>query len=375
MREDVLEMARRRIRWLFREFDGNVMVSTSGGKDSTIVYHLALEAARELEMLPLKVCWIDQEAEWRATVEISEEWMSHPDVEPVWLQVPFHIKNATSRVDAYLHCWDPERPEAWVHPKHPTLSIHENVFGADQLYKLFAAVMRFYYGTTPACSLSGMRAEEAPTRRLGITTNACYKWVTWGGWQDPSGRFPHFLFHPIYDWSWTDVWKAIHDGGWRYNTVYDRFYQYGMAVRNMRVSHLHHEQAVKSLFYLQEIEPETYARLVARIEGIDMAGKFGTDYFIRELPFMFDTWVEYRDYLLERLVGDGEHRRRLASRFESIDSRTPPDLREYAAEREINSILCNDWDGDRLNHFLADPAFRAAQRRWLEQLQAEQVGA
>lgn len=373
MRENVYEMAVRRIRWLFREFAGNVMVSVSGGKDSTIIFHLALQVAREDGWLPLKCCWIDQEGEWQATADIIEEWMNYPEVEPVWLQVPFHIKNATSRQDAYLHAWGPEDKDKWMRPQHP-LAIHENLFGTDQFYRLFAAVMRYYYGTEPACSLSGMRAEEAPTRRLGITTSACYKWVTWGGWQNPSGKVPHFLFHPIYDWGWTDVWKAIHDGGWRYNALYDRMYQLGMPVRNMRVSSLQHEQAVKSLFVLQELEPDTYERLVARIEGIDMAGKFGRDFFIHELPWMFDSWVEYRDYLMEKLIGTPEHRARLTKTFESIDRSTPPDLREYAAQRQINSIVTNDWDGDRLNHFRAEQSFRDAQREWLAQVAAGEAG-
>jgi predicted phosphoadenosine phosphosulfate sulfurtransferase len=80
-----------------------------------------------------------------------------------------------------------------------------------------------------------------------------------------------------------------------------------MSVNNMRVSNVHHETSVHSLFYMQEVEPETYARLTQRIGGIDMAGKMGVaDYFIHELPFMFKDWAEYRDYLLDKLIEDLE---------------------------------------------------------------------
>jgi len=46
----VLEAARARIRWLHTEFP-RIIVNTSGGKDSTVVLHLTLEAAEELALL------------------------------------------------------------------------------------------------------------------------------------------------------------------------------------------------------------------------------------------------------------------------------------------------------------------------------------
>jgi len=42
LKENVMEAARRRISWLFDEFD-DICVSISGGKDSTVVYNLCLE--------------------------------------------------------------------------------------------------------------------------------------------------------------------------------------------------------------------------------------------------------------------------------------------------------------------------------------------
>ena len=51
-KENVYEASKRRIRELFEDFP-NVVVAFSGGKDSVVVFHLALEVAEELGRLPL----------------------------------------------------------------------------------------------------------------------------------------------------------------------------------------------------------------------------------------------------------------------------------------------------------------------------------
>jgi predicted phosphoadenosine phosphosulfate sulfurtransferase len=125
----------------------------------------------------------------------------------------------------------------------------------------------------------------------------------------------------------------------------------------MRVSNVHHETAVWSLFVLQEIEPKTYERLVARIQGIDMAGKMGiADYFPSELPSMFGSWKEYRDYLLENLITNAEHR---ASFYKSF-GKSELDMGEKAESSglyraHVSSIMCNDWMGGKLANFMAAP--------------------
>jgi predicted phosphoadenosine phosphosulfate sulfurtransferase len=58
----VYEMALERIEYIFDEFE-NVSVNFSGGKDSTVTLNLALTVAEKKGRLPLKVMFIDQEAE------------------------------------------------------------------------------------------------------------------------------------------------------------------------------------------------------------------------------------------------------------------------------------------------------------------------
>ena len=68
LEKNVYEEALDRIRFIFDNHD-DVIVSMSGGKDSTVLFHMAYIVASERGRLPVKVFWLDQEAEWQATVD------------------------------------------------------------------------------------------------------------------------------------------------------------------------------------------------------------------------------------------------------------------------------------------------------------------
>lgn len=343
LHENVLQAAERRIRWLFSEFE-TMVVNVSGGKDSLVVYYLGLWIARELNR-ELYVFWIDQEAEWQSTVDIVGEWMREPGVTPLWLQVPFRIFNATSGHDHWLHAWDPGAEADWIHPRDP-LAMTENNYGTDRFAGLFEGAMAHHFAGQRVARLAGVRAEESMARLSALTTDHTYGGETWGNKSGTYGGQQHFTFYPIYDWGFTDVWKFICDNDLDYNRLYDLQFRYGLPKRKMRVSNLHHETAVDALFYVQEFEPDTYARLVARIDGIDMAAKltdagFNPSY----LPPMFDGWFEYRDYLLAHLVEDEVWRERMGARFQRQQQRIPDPLHRAMAVMQIKSILRQDWEG------------------------------
>ena len=54
-KQNVYEAAKERRAFLYDEFD-EVIVSISGGKDSSVIYHLAMEVAREKEGYHLMLC-------------------------------------------------------------------------------------------------------------------------------------------------------------------------------------------------------------------------------------------------------------------------------------------------------------------------------
>lgn len=358
---NVFDEALNRIRRLFDEFD-EVFVSVSGGKDSTVIYELSKIVAREKGKLPLKVLFLDQEAEWQATIDMIKGIMYDPDVEPYWYQVPIKLFNATSQFQDWLHCW--EEGADWMREKDP-IAIHENPVETDRFVEFFQQRQAKYSeenGNIKACDITGMRAEESPNRFAGLTQTLKYKDITWGRKNKYSKNC--FTFHPIYDWSYLDVWKAIHDNKWSYCKLYDYQYQYGLGIHEMRVSNLHHETAVQSLFVLQEVEPETYDKLTQRLHGIDTAGKLGKDdYYIDELPFMFKDWREYRDYLLENLIIDQDKRASFASQFNSNDKYLAYGVKPESMHKiQISSILANDFLGAKLKN--AEVRWRYAKREW-----------
>lgn len=352
LQNNVMEEALKRIRYIFDEFP-IVVVGVSGGKDSTVVLNLALKVAREKNRLPLKVMFVDQEAEWTATIDMIKEIMYSPDVEPYWYQMPIQLFNASSFTEHWLWCW--QEGKEWIRPKDP-ISIKENKTGNTRFAKCFPAIMKYEYPKQKACYLSGVRAEESPGRAMGLTFPAKYKWVTWGKTLDKEAE--QYTFYPIYDWRYTDVWKAIHQEGWHYNKIYDIQYQNGVQIGDMRVSNLHHETAVHSLFYLQEADPELYNKLTERLQGIDTAGKMGwDDYFVRQLPFMFRDWIEYRDYLCEHLIDNPDWKKKFKESYARYDKLflPIPKLATDYAKMCVQSILTNDWEFVKVKNWFVSP--------------------
>lgn len=65
--ENVLRAAIARIEWIFETFP-SVCLSFSGGKDSTVLFHLVAEVARRRKR-HFSVLFIDWEAQYRCTIE------------------------------------------------------------------------------------------------------------------------------------------------------------------------------------------------------------------------------------------------------------------------------------------------------------------
>ena len=349
LKDNVYEAARKRLAWLFDEFP-NLVVCNSGGKDSTILTELALEIARDKGRLPLDVMFLDQELEWQETIEYMRTVMYRPDIRPHWVQVPFQLSNATSKDTAWLNAWDPSLESQWMRPKEP-IGITENVYGTMRFKELFDAYAAHTWPGQKLVWLAGLRADESPGRTRGVTSQLTYGGETWG--RKMTGK-EHYSMYPIYDWSAVDVWKCIHEKGWKYNSIYDAQYQQGVRFREMRISALCHELALKSLWTLQEISPETYELVIKRLAGTDAVIKLGEDQMlVMKVPPMFRDWADYRDYLLPRLIQNPEWVEKMRAQFEADDEWYVNAPWFWELQRNhVQSILCNDWEFVRRANYM-----------------------
>jgi len=331
--EDVLTAARSRISYLFDNYD-NISLSFSGGKDSTVLFHLINEEAtkRGREFI---LYFQDQEAEYKATIDLVAWAMSQPSVIPRWYQVPIFMTNAASHQQLFLWAWG--EGEKWVREKHP-LAIQS----LDKKYPKRFHKFNLWEGQNlrkmegRSVSIIGLRAEESPDRRF----------VMFG---EDSEMFwlrrvnePHKAY-PIIDWRYKDVWKYLIEGGLPYNKIYDKMYMLGLDLRSMRVSNLIHEKAFRCLVDLQELEPETYELLEERLQGVHTAAIYGREklmYSISNLPETFPTWKAYKDFLLANIHPD------LSKLFAYQWSRFGDTDDVGACKYMVKRILLCDWEGN-----------------------------
>lgn len=371
---NVFDAALDRMRFIFDEFDNDITVSTSGGKDSTVVMELALMVARErgFPRGPLRVMFLDQECEFDATVQYQRSVAARTDeIAMQWWQAPFRLFNAANHEDPWLRVWDtalaptidPQTGLAipgssgWVRDKEPTsYAIHDHSFTypngkpVDRFKDILHAINMHNGGA----SLVGLRMEESPARRMTVTTNPRYKWVTWCAMPKvPRNRDPYWMFYPIYDWTYRDIWKAIHDNGWAYNEHYDHLFQFGVPVTKMRVSNYHHETALDSLHWLQEIEPDTWERATRRLVGINAYSKMkASEMYVQDLPFAFRDWEEYLEYLIVNIVPDPEHQGTYRKMFATAVGQVRFADREQIAKIVTNAVLGGDLYGTTVDNQL-----------------------
>ena len=167
LENNVYEEALERIRFLYDNHD-DVIVSMSGGKDSTVLFRMTLQVARERGRLPVKVFWLDQEAEWQATVDYMQEIMQLPEVKPYWFQIPFDFTNTLSHNKNFVRVWNTEDKALWIHEQHP-LSIKENPCAASRFHDLVNRLPEYCTESNRCAVLVGMRIMESLNRRVAIT--------------------------------------------------------------------------------------------------------------------------------------------------------------------------------------------------------------
>jgi predicted phosphoadenosine phosphosulfate sulfurtransferase len=358
---NVYDASIKRIENLFDEFE-EIVVGFSGGKDSTVTLHLALEIAEKRDRLPLKVLFIDQEAEWQGTIDYVKKIMYDKRVEPLWFQMPIVITNNASSKERYSYCWDIKKENQWLHKKDP-ISIKENIYGTDRFHDLFGAIFKVDFKDKKTCYLAGVRTQEAPKRLMSLTSALTYKDITWG--KKLNEKLGHYTFYPIYDWEISDIWKYIYDNNIEYCKIYDEMYKHGVSTRDMRISNLHHETSIQNLLLVQEIEPVTWNKISTRVAGSNAIKHLKNDAFKcpKELPYMFKDWQEYAMHLYDNLISEDKYKENLIKHIDRNKKYIINDLIKTDFYRTIiNTILSSDWDFTKLVNFTTSQHYNTVKK-------------
>lgn len=266
---DVLTAARQRIRRVFSDFP-RVYVSFSGGKDSGVLYELAAQEARRRGRR-IGVLFVDLEAQYRLTIEyIREMYARHADVtDPYWVALPLNLRNAVSQFEPEWMCWDPDRRADWVRDPEPDSITNESFFSwfrrRMEFEELVPAFGNWYAdGKLTAC-LVGIRTQESLNRwralaRRDKSRHDNLQWTTWMG-----GHV--YNAYPIYDWCTEDIWTYYGREKVPYNALYDRMHQAGLTIHQARICQPYGDDQRKGLWLYHVIEPVTWTRIVARVNG------------------------------------------------------------------------------------------------------------
>ncbi len=343
--QTVLESAQKRIEAVFDEFE-NIVVSISGGKDSTVLAHMALtEAHRRKRKIGL--FFLDEEVVYDSTIKQIEYLM---DMYPentirLWLQVEFNLTNATSYNQSQLICWERGKHKIWMRPRNPS-AIHykpwdqdaETIRDKNKGFGFYDAIENFQRSRPNTAFLVGIRAVESMNRWRAVSKNPGYKNWFW------TTKLPNnsFSMYPLYDWNFHDIWKYIYDNQLEYSKIYDYMWKKGLGWNEVRVSSLIHEKSFKALVELPEFEPKTYDRLLKRVDGISIGNLYGKDSTmmrVRKLPKNYKSWREYRDFLLATYP-DEEKKPIFEKRFSRhLDN-------DYVARQQCRQLILNDYENN-----------------------------
>lgn len=267
---DVNTAAEERMAWTFDHYP-RVYVSYSAGKDSTVMLYLAAEEARRRGRR-IGVMLIDLEGQYRVTMEHAERQLAaYADVVDVyWVCLPIALRNAVSVFQPKWKCWDPEAEDAWIRTP-PAQAItdpaHFPFFVDGMEFEDFVPLFGEWYAQgEPTACLVGIRSDESLNRFRTIASRTKVR-VDGKSWTTQVSDNVANVY-PIYDWRTQDIWTwHARNPDHPYNELYDMMHKAGVPLAHQRICQPYGDDQRRGLWLFHLIEPETWSRVVARVNG------------------------------------------------------------------------------------------------------------
>lgn len=363
---DVYTAAKERISYTFDTFE-KIYLSFSAGKDSTVMLHMVMDEAIKRKR-KIGVLLIDLEGQYKLTIEhaLSCFEMYKEFIEPYWVCLPIHLRNGVSVYEPFWKCWDKEAEKSWIRdmPKKCISDVEYFPFFHDGMeFEEFVPLFGDWYSKGEPCAcFVGIRADESLNRFRTIASTSKIR--------KDDKNFTTLVInttyniYPIYDWKTSDIW--IYHAKFPlkpHNRLYDLMYMAGLTISQMRICQPYGDDQRRGLWLFHLIEPETWARVVARVNGANSGSLYVnesgnvTGYRKISKP-SGHTWQSFANLLINSMPPKSKiHYQNKISIFNKwwIDRGYPegiPDEADYKLEAEkkvpswrrvCKSLLRNDY--------------------------------
>lgn len=247
-----------------------LVVSFSGGKDSTVSLEMAVLAATMTGRLPVDVVMRDEEIMFPGVFEYIERTYQRDDVNMCWLVAGQPIINVFNRQEPYWWVFDPLLDaKEWLRqpPAHAT-------YTTDLDIQSMCTEERFPVDRDAGqklISVVGLRVQESMGRLYGLHSAGGHMV------KPPARKFSTaWGCRPIYDWADGDVWHAIKENSWDYCSAYDVMYRGGLPRHRLRIGPPSmNAAAVAANKVAAAAWPEWWDRVCIRLPGMRTAVQFG----------------------------------------------------------------------------------------------------
>ena len=267
--KNVYDAAVERTQYTFEHFE-KVYLSYSAGKDSTVMLYLAADEARRVGKR-FGVLLVDLEGQYKMTMKHAVDQLeSIKDVADVyWVCLPIALRNAVSVYEPKWVCWEPGREDDWIRQPPENAITDPDFFDFFQVgmeFEEFVPLFGEWYSQGKSCAcMVGIRADESLNRyrTIASATKTRYddkQWTT-------KVTDNVYNIYPVYDWRQDDIWTYHAKFGRPFNELYEYMYKAGVALGNMRICQPYGDDQRRGLWLFHLIEPETWARVVARVNG------------------------------------------------------------------------------------------------------------